>query len=103
MAGVRQLLKQAQRMQQEMEVAQAALASKEIEHSAGGGAIVVTVTGSQELKALKIDPEFLKEEEADLVEETLLIALQEALAKAKALHEEEMGKLTQGFNMPGMM
>lgn len=102
MAGVRQLLKQAQRMQKEMEATQTALAAKEIEHSAGGGAIVVTVTGSQEVKALKIDPEFLKEE-ADLIQETLLAALQEALAKAKALHEEEMGKLTQGFSMPGMM
>lgn len=104
MAGVRQLLKQAQKMQQKMEAVQAELAERIIEHSAGGGAVVVTITGAQEFQSLKIDPEFLKED-ADMVEETLLTAIQEAAAKAKAVNEEEMGKVSQGMagGFPGLM
>lgn len=102
MAGVRQLLKQAQKMQKQIESVQEQLAEQEIEHSAGGGAVTVTVTGAQELKSLKLDPEFLKED-AELVEETLLTALQEALAKAKTLNEAEMGKVSQGLGgFPGL-
>ena len=102
MAGVGKLIKQAQKMQRKMEALQAELAEKEIEVSSGGGAIVITVTAAQVLKGLKIDPEFLKEE-AELVEETLLGALNEALAKAKEVNEAEMAKVSEGFQLPGMM
>ncbi len=102
MAGVGTLLKQAQKMQKKIEAAQAELAAREIEVSSGGGAVAIKITGQGEFKSLKIDPELLKED-AGLVEDTLLQAIQEAAAKAKALNEEEMAKASQGFNLPGLM
>ena len=102
MAGVGKILKQAQKMQRKMESLQAELAAKELDISAGGGAVQVKISGNGEFKALKLEPEFL-EEEAEFVEETILAAVQEAAEKAKAMNEEEMGKVSAGFQLPGMM
>ncbi|MEM1223380.1 MAG: YbaB/EbfC family nucleoid-associated protein [Verrucomicrobiota bacterium] len=100
MAGVGKLLKQAQKMQKQMQAIQDQLAEQELVVSSGGGAITVTVTGQGEFKGLKIDPEFLKED-AEFIEETLLAAVQEAAQKAKETSEEAMGALSGG--MPGFM
>ena len=102
MAGVGKLLKQAQKMQKQMETMQAELAARQFEVSNGGGAVTVKVSGQGEVLAIKLDPEFLKED-VSLVEETILGAVREAAAKAKACHEEEMSKLTAGFSLPGLM
>lgn len=102
MAGVGKLLKQAQKMQKKMEALQEELGQRELEISAGGGAIKIVITGQSEFKSLKIDPEFLKED-AEMVEETLLEAIRDAAKQAKDLNEEEMQKVSQGFNMPGLM
>ena len=96
------MLKQAQKMQKKIESVQKDLSDLEIEVSSGGGAVVIKVNGQGEFKSLKIDPELMKEE-AGLVEDTLLQAIQEAAAKAKAVNEEEMSKATQGFSLPGLM
>ena len=82
MAGVGKLLKQAQKMQKQMEAVQAELAKTILEVSSGGDAIKVKINGQGEFQGFKIDPEFLKED-AEFVEETLLSAVQEAAAKAK--------------------
>lgn len=101
MAGVGKLLKQAQKMQKQMEAVQAKLAEQAIEVSSGGGAINITVNGQGEFQAIKIDPEFLKED-AEFVEETLLAAIQEAAVKAKETSEEAMGAVTGGMGgFPG--
>ena len=102
MAGVGKLLKQAQKMQRRIEVLQAELAEKELEISGGGGAVVIKITASGEFRNITIDPELLKEE-AFLIEETILHAVKEASAQAKTLHEEEMGKATEGMSLPGLM
>jgi DNA-binding YbaB/EbfC family protein len=102
MPGVGKLLKQAQKMQKKMEALQEELASRELTHSAGGGAVTVKVNGQSELLSLKIDPEFLKED-AELVEETLSEAVRAAMKEAKELHEEEMSKIQSGMQMPGFM
>lgn len=102
MAGVGKLLKQAQKMQKKMEAIQEELASREIEVSHGGGAIVITITGAQEFKSVKIDPEFLKEDPED-VEAALLEAVREASSKAKQAHEEAMGSVSDGMSIPGLM
>lgn len=102
MPGVGKLLKQAQKMQKKMEALQADLAQREIEVSSGGGAVNVRITLQPEIKAITLDPEIL-EEDKDFIEETLVTAVQEALAKAKELNEEEMSKVTVGFGFPGMM
>jgi DNA-binding YbaB/EbfC family protein len=101
MAGVGKLLKQAQKMQRQIEELQKALETRELDISAGGGAVQVKVNGAGKFLAIKLDPEFLKED-AKLVEETLLNAVQEAATKAKELNESEMQKISSGFQMPGM-
>lgn len=101
MAGVGKLLKQAQKMQKRMEQIQEELALREIEVSSGGGAVRITITGQGEFKTISLDPEFLKEEAA-LVEETLLAAVQEAVTKARELSEKEMGGVSNGLNIPGL-
>lgn len=103
MAGVGKLLKQAQKMQKQMEAVQQELAEKILEISSGGGAITIQITGQGEMRSIKIDPEFLKEE-VGFVEETLLAAVQEASAKAKQVSEEAMSAVTAGMGgFPGLM
>jgi len=101
MPGVGKLLKQAQKMQKAMESIQTELETVDIEVSAGGGAVKVTVNGQGALKSLKIDPEFLKED-ASTVESVILQAVKDAAAKAKQKSEEEMTKVTGGFSIPGL-
>ena len=96
MAGVGKLLKQAQKMQKQMEAIQAELAETTFEVSSGGGAINIQINGQGEFQSFKLDPEFLKED-PEFVEETLLAAVQEAAAKAKETSEEAMGSVTGGM------
>jgi DNA-binding YbaB/EbfC family protein len=101
MAGVGKLLKQAQKMQRQIEELQKALEVRELDISSGGGAVQVKITAAGKFLALKLDPEFLKEE-AKLVEETVLNAVREAAQKAKELNDSEMQRISSGFQMPGM-
>ena len=102
MAGVGKLLKQAAKMQKKMEALQEELAAKELSISSGGGAVNVKINAKGEFLSLKIDPEFLKED-PELVESTLLEAVKEAATQSKTVNEEEMAKVTEGFQLPGMM
>lgn len=101
MAGVGKLLKQAQKMQKQIETVQAELEAKEIEVTSGGGAVKVKVNGSGKFVALTLDPEFLKED-AKLVSDTILAALQDATKQAKEQNDAEMQKVTSAFQMPGL-
>ena len=101
MAGVGKLLKQAQKMQRQIEELQKTLEARELEISSGGGAVQVKVSASGKFLALKLDPEFLKED-PKLVEETILNAVREAAQKAKETNEAEMQRISAGFQMPGM-
>lgn len=102
MAGVGSLLKKAQKMQKAMESVQEQLAQIEIEGTAAGGAVKAVVNGHSALKSIKLDPEFLKEG-AEAVESSIVAAVQDAAAKAKAKSEEEMSKVTGGFGIPGIL
>lgn len=103
MAGVGKLLKQAQKMQKQMEAIQQELAETVLEVSSGGGAITIKITGQGEMQSIKIDPEFLKED-VEFVEETLLAAVQEASAKAKQSSEAAMSAVSAGMGgFPGLM
>lgn len=103
MPGVGKLLKQAQKMQKQMEAVQNELAETILEVSSGGGAITIKINGQGEMQSIKIDPEFLKED-AEFVEETLLAAVQEASAKAKETSEEAMSAVSAGMGgFPGLM
>jgi hypothetical protein len=101
MAGVGKLLKQAQKMQNSIAALQAQLETKEIEVATGGGAVKVKVTAAGKFVALTLDPEFLKED-AKLVSDTVLGAIQEASKQSKDLNESEMQKVTSAFQMPGI-
>lgn len=101
MAGVGTLLKQAKKMQSKIEEMQKALETREIDVSSGGGAVQVKINGAGKFLAVKLDPEFLKED-AKLIEETLLNAVREAATKAKELNDTEMQRISAGFQMPGM-
>lgn len=101
MAGVGKLLKQAQKMQKQIETMQSSLEAQVIDVSSGGGAVQIKINGAGKFLALTLDPEFLKED-SKLVAETLLRATQEAAAKAKELNEAEMQKISAGFPLPNM-
>ena len=101
MAGVGKLLKQAQKMQRQMEELQKNLEARELDFSSGGGAVQVKINGSGKFLSLKLDPEFLKED-AKLVADTVLSAVQEASTKAKELNDSEMQRISSAFQMPGM-
>jgi DNA-binding YbaB/EbfC family protein len=101
MAGVGKLLKQAQKMQKQIEGLQGQLESKEFEVASGGGAVKVKISGSGKFLGLILDPEFLKED-AKLVGDTILGAIQDAARQAKEFNDAEMQKVTSAFQMPGM-
>ena len=101
MAGLGKMLKQAAKMQKQIEVLQQELEKKEIDISSGGGAVKIKVNGQGKFVSIELDPEFLKED-AKVVSETVLGAVQEAAAKAKVGNESEMQKVTAAFQMPGM-
>ena len=102
MAGVGKLLKQAQKMQRGIEALQTQLEAKEIEVTSGGGAVKLKVNGAGKFLALTLDPEFLKED-AKLVADTVLAAVQDAAKQAKDYNDAEMQKVTSAFQMPGFM
>ena len=95
--NINNLMKQAQKLQRDMEQAQKELETKEFEASVGGGAVVVKVNGKKEVLAINI-----KEEVVDPDEDLVLSAVNEALKKADEETSNKMGKLTGGLNIPGM-
>lgn len=102
MAGVGKLLKQAQKMQKQIETIQAELAAKELDVTSGGGAVTIKINGAGQFLALNLDAEFLKED-AKFVSETVLAAVQEAATKAKEYNDAQMQSVTSAFQMPGLM
>jgi DNA-binding YbaB/EbfC family protein len=102
MSSIGKLMKQAARMQQQMEQIQAQLAAKTVEATSGGGAVKVTAKCDGSLAAIKIDPQALNPSDAQVVEDMVLTAVNQALAQAKEISNAEMGKATAGFNMPGL-
>ena len=90
-------------MQQQIERVQTELAAKTVEATSGGGVVKVTAKCDGTLAAIKIDPAAVNPADASLLEDMILSAANNALAQAKEISNTEMGKVTQGFNLPGMM
>jgi nucleoid-associated protein EbfC len=103
MSSIGKLMKQAARMQQQMEQVQAGLAARTVEATSGGGAVKVVARCDGTLASLKIDPAAANPSDTQLLEDLLLSALNQALGEAKLIYNEEMGKITAGFNLPGLM
>jgi hypothetical protein len=102
MSSIGKLMKQAARMQQQIEQTQAGLASRTVEAGSGGGAVKVVARCDGTLTSVKIDPQAVNPADAQLLEDMVLTAVNQALAEAKRISSEEMGRVTQGFNLPGM-
>lgn len=102
MKGLGDLMKQAQKMQAKMAEMQEELAGKTVEATAGGGMVTVTANGKQEVLSIKIDPEVVKSQDAEMVEDLVLAGVNEALRKVREMAKEEMAKLTGGINIPGL-
>jgi nucleoid-associated protein EbfC len=103
MSSIGKLMKQAQRIQKQMEDVQAALAAKTVEATSGGGAVKVTARCDGTMSAIKIDPAALNPNDAQILEEMLISAVNNAMGQAKEISNAEMGKVTQGLNIPGLM
>jgi len=102
MAGLGKFLKQAQKMQTQIESLQSQLEAKELDITSGGGAVKIKINGAGKFLSLALDPEFLKED-PKFVGDTILAAVQDAAKQAKDFNDTEMKKVTSAFQMPGMM
>jgi len=102
MSSIGKLMKQAARMQQQMEAIQSELAKRTVNATSGGGAVKVVAKCDGSLGSIKIDPQALNPADAQLLEDMILSAANQALAEAKAISTEEMGRVTAGFNIPGL-
>lgn len=99
MAG---LLKQAQEMQSRMRELQDRLGTLRIDGAAGGGMVTVTVTGQQKVLACKIEPSLLAGGDAEVLQDLVVAATNQALDKARQTAQEELSKVTGGMNLPGL-
>ncbi len=95
------MMKQAAKMQAEMAKAQEQLASLEVEGTAGGGAVKVTMTGAGEFIAVRIDPEAIDSDDPSLLEDLLLAALNDATRAQQELAESSLGSITGGLDLKG--
>ena len=96
-------MRQLQAMQAEMARMQEELDAKEIETTAGGGAVVVKVNGKKELVSLKIDPEVMDKDDPEMLQDLILVSVNEGLRQIDEMSQAEMGKLTGGLGLPGGM
>lgn len=97
--NINNLMKEAKKMQAEMQKSQEELATKEFESTAGGGAINVKVTGEKIIKEIKIKPDVVDPEDVEMLEDLILTCVNEALRKVDSAQSQELGK----FNIPGLM
>jgi DNA-binding YbaB/EbfC family protein len=96
------LLEAAQKMQQDLAKAQEELQHKRVEATAGGGMVTAVVTGRLDLVELKIDPAVVDPKDVGMLQDLVIAAVSQALAKAKAMAQGELAKLTGGMSLPGM-
>jgi hypothetical protein len=103
MKGMGNMMKQAQKLQSKMLKLQDELAERTVETTAGGGMIKVVANGRQQVVSISIDKEVVDPEDVEMLQDLVLAAVNDALAKAQEMVSGEMSKLTGGFNLPGML
>lgn len=101
--NIGQVARMAQEMQAQVAKAQAELRETVVEASSGGGAVRVSVTGAQELRAVHIDPDAVDPAGVDLLQDLVLAAVNEALARSRDLAERRMAAVSQGMGLPGSL
>ncbi len=97
------MMKQAQKLQKKMMKLQDELAERTVETTAGGGMVKVVANGKQQLVSIDIEKEVVDPEDVEMLQDLVLAAVNDALAKSQEMVSSEMGKLTGGMNIPGMM
>lgn len=102
MKNMNQLMKQAKKMQEEIMKAQEALGEQKVEGTAGGGAVKVTMDGHKQIQGIELDKEVVNPDDVEMLQDLILAALQDATQKVEELTESQLGKYTNGMNMPGM-
>ena len=102
MKNMGDLAKMAQRMQADMAKAQAELAEATVEGSAGGGAVKITLTGTQEIKGITISKDAVDPDDVETLQDLVLAAFTDALAKSRELAAQRLGSVTGGLKIPGL-
>jgi DNA-binding YbaB/EbfC family protein len=100
--GMQAMLKQVQKMQEEMQKVQSELGNLTVTQEAGGGMIKATANGNREIISVEIDPQVIKQEDKEILEDLVVAAVNKALSSAAKMAEEEIAKVTKGMLPPGM-
>ena len=102
MKGMGNMMKQAQQLQSKMLKLQEEMAEKTVEATSGGGMVKVVANGSQRILSIRIEKEVIDPEDADMLQDLVVAAVNDALAKSQEMVSSEMSKLTGGLNIPGL-
>lgn len=102
MGNLNSMMKQAQKMQEDMQRAQEELASKTVEASVGGGAVSVSMNGQKQLLSVTISPDVVDPDDVEMLQDLVMSAVNEAVRKAEELASTDLGKITGGLNIPGL-
>ena len=102
MKGMGNMMKQAQKLQSQMMKLQEELADKTVESSSGGGMVTVVANGRQQIVSIQIENEVVDPDDVEMLQDLILAAVNDSLAKAQEMVSSEMGKLTGGLNIPGL-
>ncbi len=102
MKGFGNLMKEAQKLQAQLEAVREEIGKRKVEATAGGGMVTVEANGNQEIVSIKIDREVVNPDDVQMLEDLVLAAVNEALRKARELMATEMGKLAGGLKIPGL-
>jgi DNA-binding YbaB/EbfC family protein len=97
------MIQQAQKLQAQLAKAQEQLANLTIEASSGGGAVTVVMNGQQQIQSVKISPEVVNAEDVEMLEDMVLTAVSEAITKSQEAAAKQLGGLTGGLKIPGLM
>lgn len=103
MKGMANMMKQAQKLQAQMVRLQEEMAEKTVEATSGGGMVRVVANGRQQVVSIQIEKEVVDPEDVEMLQDLILAAVNDALAKSQQMVTEEMSKLTGGMNIPGLM
>ena len=100
--NIGQIAKMAQQMQTQMAQVHAELKETTLEATAGGGAVRVVITGAQEVRAIEIDPGAVDPDEVEMLQDLVMTAVNDAIARSKELERERMSSLAGGMGLPGL-
>lgn len=101
MGNMNNMMKQVQKMQKDMAKLQEEIEQRNVEASAGGGAVTVVANGKKEIQSITIKPEAVDPDDVEMLQDLIMAAVNEAIRQADEMISREMGKLTGGLNLPG--